>query len=125
MAGGFYICGMIGSPSTSKYGDEDPYRPYIDNYPVNYVCAAVAGKGALVYVSNPTPEMEADPKIHRINKAMDDTLTRSEWNFLVNKLKGLGLNPNEYNPKLTVREAIIWIGTQYNPAFDIDHFHVA
>jgi len=50
--GAFYCCHIIG-----KGTEEDPYRPYIDIYPVNWVMAGEVGRGALVYVSNPTPEL--------------------------------------------------------------------
>lgn len=119
MAGGFYACHIIGDGS-----EENPYRPYIDNYPVNWVMAGQVGRGALVYVSNPIPELEADNKIFVIPKNLDHTFTRTQWNALANRLKAQGLTPGEYDSNLTIRDAIIFIGTAYNPAFDIDHFYV-
>lgn len=116
---GFYLCHMIGDGS-----EENPYRPYIDNYPVNWVMAGQVGRGALVYVSNPTPELEADNKIHVLPKDLDRPFTRNQWNFLTNRLKAQGLRDKEYDPDFTLKDAIIFIGKQYNPAFDIDHFYV-
>ena len=117
--GGFYVCHIIGDGS-----EDNPYRAYVDNYNVNWVMAGQVGRGALVYVSNPTPELENDNKIYKLPKDLDATFDRNDWNALTNRLKAQGLTPNNYDPNLTVREAIIWIGTAYEPGFDINHFYV-
>lgn len=116
---GFYVCKIIGTGA-----EGNSFRPYIDNYPVNWVMAGEVGKGALVYVSNPTPAMEADSKIYVLPKDLDDTLSHSEWNALTTKLQDQGLTPGAYDPNKTVREIIIFIGTSYNPAFDLEYFYV-
>lgn len=120
MVGAFYLCHIIGDGS-----EEDPYRAYIANYPVNWVMTGKVGQGALVYVSNPIEALAFDNMIYKLSRNLDSTFSLSEWESLTETLRARGLSPEEYDPNRTVKEAIIWIGKVFDPAFDLDHFYVA
>ena len=116
----FIICRMVGNGT-----ENDPLRPYIyDHYRVSWVAVGKSGKGALVFVKNPTPELEADPQVTVLSRDLTAKFERNEWNAVANKFKDYGLSPAEYDPNRTIRDTIIMIGTQYEPAFNIDNFFV-
>ena len=122
----FYICRMIGTGvEDMENGISDPYRPYVAEFSgVNWVMAGNAGKGCLVFVPNPTPELEANNKIHKINKKLTEKFTENEWQSLSNKLGNIGITAPQHDSNVSARQAIIWIGKQLNDAFDIDCFKV-
>lgn len=114
---GFYVCKMIGNGS-----EDDPYRPYIAGFPLAWSMVGQTGKGCLVFAINPTSDLDNDPQITPVKRDLSATFARNEWNQFINKLKDFGLNANDYDQNRTVREAIIWIGKQWEPMFDIDDY---
>ncbi|SFH39282.1 hypothetical protein SAMN05660649_05032 [Desulfotomaculum arcticum] len=115
----YYVSKMIG-----KGTEEDPYRTPVANYSVNWVMVGQTDKGCLVYVPNPTPEMEVDKDIKALPKDLNTTFTRQDWNRLVTNLhsQNIDISPSDYDPARTVREVIIIIGQLLEPTFDINHF---
>ena len=118
---GYYVCKMIGTGA-----EADANRPAISNYPVDWIMVGQLGRGCLVYVSNPTPELDADPQIVVLSKNLDATFSRNEWNALVTRLHAFDtFDPSDYDATRTVREVIISIGTKWEPSFDINNFSVS
>ena len=116
---GYYICGIVGTG-----GDGDAYRPALADYPVDWSMTQ-GGQNCLVYVSNPTPELDADPRIVAFKKDLTATYTLEEWGVLTERLSVYGIDLSEYDPERTVREIINAIGREWEPTFDLSNLSVS
>ena len=124
--GAYYVCKIIGTGKILETdGKDDPFRP-ISEYPVNWVMVGETGRGCLVYVSNPIPELDKDPQVIPLPKESKATFTRQEWNRFVTKLGGMniGLYPNDYKSTRTTNQTVVTIGKMFEPDFNLEHFNV-
>lgn len=117
----FYVCKMVGTGT-----EEDPYRSYIaDIFRVTLTQVGEIGKGCLCYVADPTPELEADPKVHALPKKMNFAFEPHEWERIAARLENAGFNPPAYDPDRTALQLIRWIGRKLEPDFDIKQFRAS
>lgn len=125
----YYLCPVIGTGAM-----DDPHRPYISNYPVNWVVVMDSDqptkRGSLVYCSNPTKEVDADPEMHRIDPDDDlgKRLRRVDFIRLKSRLSRHGLtrkiNDDADESTFNVRQLINLVGKEFFEEFDLKNFFV-
>lgn len=125
----YYMCEVIGSGT-----EDDPRRPVVANYPglawiTIYDNNPLNTKGCLVYCPNPTPEMEADPKVRKISKAsLDDSYTGAEFDLLKQILADNGIMDTAEinNTHFNCMRLINWIGRKLTGfhGFDLKNYSV-